>query len=160
MNLSLDERSYEIFLNMYFTTRSFQEVKNLVSQMKSKQVPFTTRASMVVIKTAMKTNSFDDAMECFRELKKIWTVESLSSTPSSAPAHIVAQLVDMACKEHKLVEFLSELSGLAISEDVVNAMPVECVRQKDVSLTTSVEKFAREQGVKFTDSTYSLLIKG
>merc|ERR1719272_481698 len=120
LNLKMDERSYEVFLNMYFTTRSFQEVNTLVSQMKSKQIAFTTRSSMVVIKTALKMNSFDEAVQSFRELKSTWTAQSLSSTPSMAPSHVVSQLVELACKEHKLSEFLPELGGLSISEDVVN----------------------------------------
>jgi len=156
VNLKMDERSYEVFLNMYFTTRSFQEVKTLVSQMKAKQIAFTTRSSMVVIKTALKTNSFDEAVQCFRELKSTWS----SATPSMAPSHVVSQLVELACKEHKLSEFLSELQGLPISEDVVNTMLSECIRQKDFLLASSVEQLARESGCKFTDATYSLLIKG
>merc|ERR1719440_2019671 len=49
VSLKLDERSYEILLNMYFTTRSFQDVKALVSRMKEQRIAFTSRASMVVI---------------------------------------------------------------------------------------------------------------
>jgi len=159
INLKMDERSYEVFLNMYFTTRSFQEVKTLVSQMKAKQIPFTTRASMVVIKTALKMNSFDEAAQSFRELKSAWTAQNISSTPSMAPTHVVSQLVELACKEHKLSQFLPELHGLCISEDVVNTMLLECIREKDLILASSVEKLAREQAACLTDATYALLIK-
>jgi pentatricopeptide repeat protein len=159
-HLKMDERSYEVFLNMYFTTRSFHEVKSLVSQMKANKIPFTTRSSMVVIKTALKMNSFDDAIQQFRELKSTWTSPSLSTTPSMAPTHVVSQLVELACKEHKLSEFLPELHGLQLSEEVVNTMLLECVRQKDFVLTSSVEKLAREHGTPLADASYALLIKG
>jgi pentatricopeptide repeat protein len=125
--------------------------------MKAKSVAFTTRSSMVVIKTALKMNNFDGAMQQFRELKSVWT--SASSTPSMAPSNVVSQLVELACKEHKLSEFLAELHGLPLSQDVVNTMLLECVRQKDFTLTTSVEKVAREQGEQLSDATYGLLIK-
>ena len=73
VDLKTDERSYEILLNMYFTTRSFQDVKTLVSEMKAKKIPFTTRSSMVVIKTALKSNNFDEAVQHFRDLKATWS---------------------------------------------------------------------------------------
>merc|ERR1719183_625253 len=150
INLKMDERSYEILLNMYFTTRSFQDVKALFLQMKAKQVPFTTRSSMVVIKTALKLNNFDEAVQHFRDLKSTWTAQSLSSSPSMAPSHVVSQLVELACKERKLIDFLSELHGTTISEEVVNTMLLECAKQRDLILTSSVEKLAKEQGVRFT----------
>jgi len=160
IDLKMDQRSYEIFLSMYFTMRSFQEVKTLVSEMKANQIPFTTRATIVIIKTSLKMNNFDEALQHFRELKNIWTAHSLTSTPSMAPRHIVSQLVELACKEHQLGQFLVELRGVPISEEVINVMLMECVRQKDVNLTVQVESLAREQEVPFTDGMYSLLIKG
>jgi len=66
INLKMDERSYEILLNMYFTTRSFEDVKTLASKMKAEKIPFTSRASMTVIKTALKVNNFDEAVQHFR----------------------------------------------------------------------------------------------
>jgi len=155
LNLQMDARTYEIFLNMYFTTRSFQEVKTLSAQMKAKQVSFNSRSAMVVVKTALKMNDLDEALLCFRELKNVGT-----STVSSAPAQIISLLVELACKDHRLGELLVELTGMIISEEVLNSMLLECVRQKDAALTQKVEKFAREQGVRFTDTTYSLLIRG
>jgi pentatricopeptide repeat protein len=156
----MDQRSYEVFLNMYFTTRNFQDVKTLVSEMHANQVPFTTRATIVIIKTALKMNNFEEALQHFRELKKIWNSHSLSQTPSMAPRHIVSQLVELACKEHQLSAFLAELRDVPVSEEVVNVMLLECVRQKDLNLTLTVEQLARDQAIPLTDATYSLLIKG
>jgi len=160
INMKMDERSYEILLNMYFTTRSFQDVKTLASQMKAEKIPFTSRASMAVIKTALKSNNFDEAVQHFRYLKNSWKANGLPSSTSMAPSHVVSQLVELACKEHKLNDFFPELQGITISEEVINTMLLECVRQKDFIMTGSVEKLAREQGTQFTDATYALLIKG
>jgi pentatricopeptide repeat protein len=160
ISLKMDQRGYEIFLNMYFTMRSFQEVKTMVSQMKAKKVPFTTRATIVVIKTALKMNNFEEAVQHFKDLKDIWTAHSVASTPSMAPRHIVSQLVELACKEHQLAEFIPELHNVPINDEVVTVMLHECVRQKDFDLTKMVETLAREQKIDFTDTMYSLLIKG
>lgn len=159
LELKADQRTYEIFLGMHFTTRSFQEVKALVAEMKVNKIPFTTRATIVVIKTALKMNNFEEALENFRELKKVWTAHSVLSTPSMAPRHIVAQLVELACKEHQLAEFLPELRGVPITEEVVIVMLTECIRQKDFSLTRKVQDLAREQNLSFSDSMYALLVK-
>merc|ERR1719313_688327 len=160
MNLDMDECSYEIFLNMYFTTRGFQEVSGLVAQMKAKNINFTPRASAVVIKTALKTGNFEAAVQHFRDLKQSWSSQSLAATSSAAPTQIVSQLVELACREHKLNDFLAELQGAPVSEEAVNIMLQECVRQKDVNMTAVVEKLARDSDVAFTDATYGLLIRG
>jgi len=159
INMKMDERTCEVFLNMYFTTRSFEEVKTLASEMKVKKIAFTTRSAMTCIKTAMKMNSFDDALFYFKESKATWTASNLSSTSSAAPAHVVSQLVELACKAHKLDELIAEIHGMSVSEEVINAMLLECVRHKNLILTQRVEKFAREQGACFTGATYGLLIK-
>merc|ERR1719335_1855502 len=90
--LKMDERSYEIFFGMFFTTCSFQEVRNLVSQMKATQVPFTSRSLMPLIKTALKMGEFDEAMQYFREMKCIWNTQGVPSLSSMVPAHVISQL--------------------------------------------------------------------
>merc|ERR1719387_401414 len=82
LGLKMNERSYEIFLAMFFTTCSFQEVKSLVSEMKAAQIPFTARASMTLVKAALKMNNLDEALQYFRELKKVWLSQGASSSPS------------------------------------------------------------------------------
>jgi len=159
-SLEMDERSYEILLNMYFTTRSFEQVRTLVSQMKAKRMPFTTRSAMTAIKTALKMSNLDEALLYFRELKNTWTAGGLASSPSAAPAQVVSQLVELACKEHKLGELFAELRNMTVSAEVINSMLLECVKQKDIILTQRVEKFAREQEVSFTDATFGLLMRG
>lgn len=161
LELSSDQRTYEIFLGMHFTTRNFQEVKTLVSEMKSRKITLTTRAICVIIKTELKAGNLDQALPHFRDLRNLWVNSGSSNvSPSTAPQHIVSQLVELVCREHRLAEFLPELGGVPISDDTVSIMLTECVRQRDVALTKSVEALARNRGVPLSDMTYTLLIKG
>jgi len=160
LDLGPDQRTYEIFLNMHFTTRSFAEVRALASDMRQKKVPFTTRASLILIKTGLKMGNFEEAMVNFRHLRTSWDSSAASlATPSMAPRHIISQLVELACKEHQLVMILDELENSPITADVADVMLSECVRQKDTQLTNRVERLCRDQGVAFTDTTYSLLVR-
>ncbi|CAE7432375.1 unnamed protein product [Symbiodinium natans] len=155
----LDSRSYEILTNMHFTMRNFELVDLVVAQAKAAQVPLTTRTSIVLIKTALKTQNFKDALDTFRELKSLWTGPAAAG-PSTAPRQIVGHLVDMACKEQKLKLFLPELATVPLSEDAIQAMVAEAVREKDEELLQQVESLAREKGIAFSESTYGLLMKG
>ncbi|CAE7258582.1 unnamed protein product [Symbiodinium necroappetens] len=155
----LDSRSYEILVNMHFTMRNFEMVDLLVAQAKAAKVPLTTRASIVLIKTALKTQNFKDALSTFRELKSLWTGPAAAG-PSTAPRQIVGHLVDMACKEHELKLFLPELATVPLSEDAIQAMVTEAVREKDPELLQQVESLAREKDIAFSESTYGLLMKG
>mmetsp|Transcript_63422 Transcript_63422/g.151587 ORF Transcript_63422/g.151587 Transcript_63422/m.151587 type:complete len:1084 (-) Transcript_63422:132-3383(-) len=156
---ALDSRSYEILMNMYFTMRTFEKVDELVSQAKATKVPLSTRASIVIIKTALKTENFQEALATFRELKSLWSGPA-SMGPSTAPRHIVGQLVDMACKEHELKRFLPELATVPLAEDAVHLMVSEAVRERDLELLEQVEKLARSKDIVFSESTYGMLMKG
>jgi len=156
---SLDSRSYEILLNMQFTMRNFERVDELVAQAKASQVQLTTRGSIVVIKTALKTENFKEALATFRELKSLWSGPAAAG-PSTAPRHIVSHLVDMACKEHELTLFLPELATVPLSEDAVHLMVSEAVRERDEELLQKVECLAREKEIAFSESTYGMLMKG
>jgi len=159
MGLKPDQRTYEILLTMQFTTRNFTEVRTLLSTMHSRGISLTTRSTIVAVKAALKTGSFEEATRHFRQLKALWSGLSDGATPSTAPRHIVSQLVELACREHQLGEFLPLLEGVPVSEDAVSSMLSECIRRKDPALTSKVEKLVREQGHQLSDATYTLLVK-
>lgn len=160
MGLKEDQRTCEILLTMQFTTRNFAEVRRLLGVMQSEGLPLTTRATIVAVKTALKTGSFDDATLHFRSLKALWAnLTGDAATASTAPRHIVSQLVELACREQQLGSFLPLLEGVPVSDDAVAAMLSECVRRKDPSLTSKVEKLVRGQGHQLSDATYTLLVK-
>lgn len=133
-SLDMDERSYKIFLNMYFVMRNFQEVMALARDMKYKRVLFTVRCSTVITKTALKMGMFEDAMHAFRDLRNTWTAADVGSTPSLGPAQIMTELVELACKEHRLGELIPDMADFIISEPLVNTMLSECLRQKNVTM--------------------------
>lgn len=151
VGLAMDPRSYEIFLNVYFTTRSFPEVKRCLNEMRTRKIPLTTRAAIVAIKTALKTNDLAEAIRQFRELKLLWIGSSPAVTTSLAPKHVVIQIVELACREHQLGDFMPELTDVPITEEVMNLMLNECVRQKDLCLAQEVEQLGRKQGLAFSD---------
>eukprot|EP00933_Yihiella_yeosuensis_P072710 TRINITY_DN811_c0_g2_i1.p1 TRINITY_DN811_c0_g2~~TRINITY_DN811_c0_g2_i1.p1 ORF type:complete len:1116 (-),score=308.71 TRINITY_DN811_c0_g2_i1:300-3647(-) len=161
LELKPDARTCELLLSMHFTTRNFAEVKRLVEEMKKSNVPLTVRSTVTVIKAALKESNFNDAMVHFKQLRKVWeNYGEAKDTPSMAPQHIISQLVDTACKEHMLTDFLPLLSGVPLNNEVVGTMLSECIRQKDARLAGKVEHLAREQsGFKFSENGYSLLIK-
>merc|ERR1719161_3200484 len=152
-----DPRMYEILLNTYFTLRNFTEVKALVAEMKREKVPITVRAGIVVLKTALKMNNFEEALTCFRELRCGWQD---CTSESTSQRHLLSQLVELACKEHRLASFLPELEGMPLTEEIVHMLLAECARQTDTSLTQRVEELARKHGVIFSDQSYGLLVRG
>ena len=155
-----DAVTYEMLLSMHFTTRNFAEVKRLTEEMTEAKVPLTVRATVVVIKAALKDGNLNSAMTHFGRLKKVWEKGGeAGGTPSMAPQHIIAQLVDAACKDRQLTDFLPLLAGVPLNDEVVGTMLAECLRQKDSGLASKVERLAREQKLKFSDTTYSLLVK-
>jgi len=103
-------------------------------------------------------SNFDEALVCFRELRSMW--QDVPPSESTAQRHLVSQLAELACKEHRLEKLLPELTGTLLTEEVVHMLLVESARQNDTSLTQHVEKLAREHGVTFSDQTYGLLVKG
>jgi|EP00927_Polykrikos_kofoidii_P041288 pentatricopeptide repeat protein len=156
--LTWDARTYEAFLSMRFTLRHFAEVNALVSEMKGKKIPLTSRSTITIFKTALKTGDFEQARLHFRELKATWAAHA--NSPSTASHHLAAQFVELACKEHQLRELIPELVEAPLPIEAVNTMLQECVRKRDPSLTHMVEQLARAHDVPFSERAYSLLLKG
>mmetsp|Transcript_9414 Transcript_9414/g.29064 ORF Transcript_9414/g.29064 Transcript_9414/m.29064 type:complete len:1016 (-) Transcript_9414:212-3259(-) len=158
VNIQPDGHTYEILMHMHFTTRNFTEVKRLGQEMETNKVPVTTRTSIIVIKTALKMNDFEEAARYFGDLKAMWTHNE--ATPSTAPRHIISQVIELACKDHQLAEFLPLLDGVPLSDEVAATMLTECARQKDADLTLKVERLIRARGVPFPSALYGPLVKG
>mmetsp|Transcript_43450 Transcript_43450/g.97868 ORF Transcript_43450/g.97868 Transcript_43450/m.97868 type:complete len:1003 (-) Transcript_43450:52-3060(-) len=158
--LKHDAKTYEIFLNSYFMVRNFDTITTMVAQMKAENITPTTRSMLVIIKTALKTSRLHEALEVFRQLKSMWIDAASSGTASAAPRNILMQLIELTCKEQQLGDFLPEFEEVPLPEEAVNVMLSAAIKQKDLNLAQRVEKLARAQGLPFSDTTYSLLIKG
>eukprot|EP00449_Zooxanthella_nutricula_P055790 CAMPEP_0198572264 /NCGR_PEP_ID=MMETSP1462-20131121/111593_1 /TAXON_ID=1333877 /ORGANISM="Brandtodinium nutriculum, Strain RCC3387" /LENGTH=434 /DNA_ID=CAMNT_0044303415 /DNA_START=102 /DNA_END=1403 /DNA_ORIENTATION=- len=164
MNLQPDHRTYEVLLAMQFSMRNFSQVRALLGEMGEKGIRMTTRARVVATKTMLKAGSFEEAAHHFRELSSLWEcgadgTSAATTTPSAAPQHIVAQLVELACRDHSLSQLLPMLEGVPVSEEAVATMLSECVRRKDTALTAKVEQLVRARGHTLSDATYTLLVK-
>jgi pentatricopeptide repeat protein len=160
LDMAMDSKTYEIFLTMHSTTRSFTEIQRLVSEMQDRGVEFSAKASVAVIKAALQSSAFEMALKFFAELKASWATSSEQESSSWAiPRHVMTQLVELACKEHHLQHFLPELQDVPLPEEAINAMLTECIQLNDSEMARSVETLARAQLNPLPDSTYSLLIK-
>lgn len=160
LSISPDEKTFEILLGLSFTTRNFREVHRLIAKMKSLTIGLTTRATVTVIKTALKTGDVGGAMGYFDTLKSAWQgCKEKGGTLSGAPKQIVYQLVEMVCKEHQLVEFVPMLVDVPLTEEIVAVMLMEAARQKDLQLAKKVEELALEQNVQFSENTTCWLLK-
>lgn len=159
ISISPDEKTFEIILGLNFTTRNFREVQRLETEMKKMKVGLTTRATVTIIKTALKTGDFAGAMSYFNTLKSAWQGSDKGGTLSGAPKQIVSQLVEMACKDHQLGEFIPLLADVPLTDEVVGVMLLEAGRQKDLELARKVEAMATAQNIKFSENTNCLLLK-
>jgi hypothetical protein len=57
IDLKPNQRTYEIFLTMHSTTRSFPDVHRLVNEMSENGVELTVQATLAVIKSAMQASA-------------------------------------------------------------------------------------------------------
>merc|ERR1719487_2984132 len=112
LGLKQDERTYEILLTMHASTRGFAEVRDLVSEMRANNIEFSTRSSIALVKVALQTGNFDEAKEHFSAVKASRDAQG----QWAVPRHVVAQVVELACKEHQLEQFLPELNDVPLPE--------------------------------------------
>lgn len=160
LGLEPDTKTFEILLHIRFTTRDFAEVSRLVAQMEASKVPMSARASLIAVKTALKTGDLEQAVRLFMSFKTEWDRgDEASSSPSTAPRHILAQIVELACKEHQLGTALPLLQGSPLSDEAITAMLTECARKKDPELSEQVERLVRSQRTTLTDAMYALIVR-
>lgn len=168
LGLTMDERTYEIFLNMHFTMRHFTEVEACATEMESKQISFTTRSKMIMFKVATKVGKLDRAKTRLRDLKITLSGQGLSfssfkfgasGSASLAPSNALSDFVDLACKEHRLGETIGDLRDLTLPKEVVHRMLSECAKQQDSQLACLVEQFMKDQDMPFDDTAYSFLVR-
>mmetsp|Transcript_53895 Transcript_53895/g.157224 ORF Transcript_53895/g.157224 Transcript_53895/m.157224 type:complete len:1072 (-) Transcript_53895:98-3313(-) len=158
LDLEADCSTYEVVMQMHFTTRSFDEVSSLWQRMQSAGVAPTRRTSLVLLKAALQLGRLDDALERWREVG----AGGLGSlTASAAPRHIAGQLVDLACREHRVEAVLEELEAqsMPLSTEMLNSMLADVWRVKDQDAMARVERLFQAQGVEKNGRTYSLLVR-
>jgi pentatricopeptide repeat protein len=158
MRLSADSVTYEILIQMYFTTRSFDQVRELSKEMTLQKVPATSKTSLVMLKTALSLGKLDDAIRWYKEVTS--TTSKLPSI-SQAPRHLSVQLAELACREHRLELVLEELESgrMCLSPDMLNAMLNECLRSKDRKQIDRLDRLVANSQVEKSARTFHLLVK-
>mmetsp|Transcript_13933 Transcript_13933/g.32684 ORF Transcript_13933/g.32684 Transcript_13933/m.32684 type:complete len:1078 (-) Transcript_13933:138-3371(-) len=156
LDLKADAGTYELLLQMHFTTRGFEEVGALACEMKSKGITPTRRSSLVLLKTALQLGRLDEAVQRYREVSA-----GGIATASAAPKHIAAQLVELACREHRLevVLTLLEAQSMTLTAELLNVMLTESSRTKDQDFVNRLEELASKHGVEKNGRTYGLLVR-
>mmetsp|Transcript_66780 Transcript_66780/g.159765 ORF Transcript_66780/g.159765 Transcript_66780/m.159765 type:complete len:1049 (-) Transcript_66780:193-3339(-) len=148
-------RTFDIILAMHFSTRNFDEVEEAAARMKRAKITPSQRANLVLLKTALRTSKLQNALEHFAAIASAKSV-------SPPPAHVTAQLVEMACREQetsKVLDVLEKFAAAQVPVDAVNGLLTEGQRLGDFGLINRVLDLARSRGTALNARSYQLLIK-
>uniref|UniRef100_A0A7S4Q7H1 Pentatricopeptide repeat-containing protein-mitochondrial domain-containing protein n=1 Tax=Alexandrium monilatum TaxID=311494 RepID=A0A7S4Q7H1_9DINO len=156
LGLKPDCGTYDLLMQMHFTTRSFEEVSALLQQMRDAGIEPSRRTSLVLLKVALQLGHLDEALEHYREV-----LAGGAPTASTAPRHLAAQLVDLACREHRVQVVLTafEKQFAPLTAETLNAMLAECLRARDQEMVRRLERLCANQAVEKNGRTYSLLVR-
>jgi pentatricopeptide repeat protein len=158
LNLHADTYTYEVLIGMYFSTRAFGDVRRLSTEMSEKGLVSTQRTNLTLLKTALQNSELDNALKYLREIS---SSSGSLDTASLAPTHIMAQLVELACREHRVELVVDELESgrVPLTTEVLNAVLGETAKSKNAVLTRRIEELAAKQGTEKNGRTYQLLTK-
>jgi len=158
LDLAADSLTYEILIHMYFTTRSFDQVRSLGKEMASVKVAPTAKTSLVMLKTALSAGNLDDAIYYYKEVS---AATSAVPTASQAPRHLATQLAELACRDHRLDLVLDHLDSgrMALTSDMLTTMLAECLRSKDQRQSERLETIVTKSDVEKTGRTFHLLMR-
>jgi len=157
--LSPDSKTFEILIQMRFTTRSFDEVSALVKQMKTEAVAPTRRTTVMLLKTALHTGKLDEALDYYSGISA--SAQDMPQTASEAPTYLATQLVDLACRMHRPDAVLPDLESgkVPLTTEMVNALLAECSRTHNSELVSRVEGLAARLSVGRDGRTYQVLVR-
>jgi len=158
LGLQADAQTFEILIHMHFTTRSFKEISALATQLKSDCVTPSQHTTLMLLKSALHTGNLDEALECYRSVAP--PDEAMPPTVSEAPAHIAAQLVELACRLHRAETVLPDLesSKMPLTTDMVNMLLTESSHARNADLHARVEMLATNLRVGRNGRTYERLV--
>eukprot|EP00929_Paragymnodinium_shiwhaense_P013910 TRINITY_DN121759_c0_g1_i1.p1 TRINITY_DN121759_c0_g1~~TRINITY_DN121759_c0_g1_i1.p1 ORF type:complete len:1113 (+),score=272.65 TRINITY_DN121759_c0_g1_i1:197-3535(+) len=127
LGLAANAGTYEALLHMYFSIRSFKDVERVVKEMQSKGIVPTARSNVPLMKTALQLGQLEDALRYHRLFRTATAGGLPQPTASTAPLHLAAQLVDLACREKKICLLIDEMEkgGLVLTTESQNALLYE-----------------------------------
>jgi len=155
LNISMDERSYDILMTMHFATRNFKEVQSLSCEMDSKGHTPSICARLVLLKTALRTGNLQEAIVQHK------AVTSSPSGRGTTPSHLSAQLVELGCREHDASSVLTvlEQSDVQLTTDALNALLAESVRPDGPEISARVAALASRCSASLNGRSFQMLIK-
>jgi len=162
LGFEANAKTYDTLLTMHFATRGFSQVSAVSSEMEQKGVLATSHAKLVILKTALRVGDLDEALKWFRACIVENGDGSHHINASAGAAHITMQLVELGCREHRIVSVLDELDrgNVQFTGDLVNLLLAECAKEQDRELAVRVEKAVRANGKNLLNSRcYLSLIK-
>jgi pentatricopeptide repeat protein len=160
LEVTPDSLTYEILIHMYFTTRSFDQVRTLCKEMGTKKMPPTAKTSLVMLKTALSAGQLDEAIKHYKEVSAAAAASPVASA-SQAPRHLAVQLAELACREHRLDVVLEQLESgrMPLTADMLNAMLTEALRTKDRQQADRLESLITKGTIEKNGRTFHLLMK-
>jgi len=114
---------------------------------------------LTTISQALQKENIDEILQTFNELKDYWDSSGNSSAIQQHKIHVMAQVVHLACKKHRLNQLMPLLVGMDINEELINVMLTECITTGDLESAKLVEWIARANQAPLEDSTCVLLLK-
>jgi pentatricopeptide repeat protein len=116
VNITRDARTYEILLTMHAAKQNAAKAKEVMEEMRVSGISFTPCALAAVLTMALQLNNLDMSLKAFTKLKASWDVRSTWAVSPFAlqrhKARLLAQLVELACREHKLCEVIPLLKDM------------------------------------------------
>lgn len=157
MGIHPDSHTFEMLMQMQFAVRNFKEVSQLSEKMDALKVMPTARINIILLKTAIQAGKLDESLRRFKQV----SFDTGVATISAAPKHLVAQLVDLACREGRVDVVLAQLDDreIHLSTELVNSLLAEGAKLKDSRIIERVKEIAASQGVELNGRSYQMLAR-
>lgn len=132
--------------------------EQLIAKMQANTFEIIAQARMAVLTKALQEDDVDETLRIFIELKDSWELPG-TFTVQQDKMKVLAQVVSLACKTHRLDQLLPALVGMEISEETIQTMLTECISTRDIKSAELTEWIARAHHCQLAVFTYVLLIK-
>jgi len=162
MKITMDSRTYEIMLTMHSATGNLAKTQEMVTEMNTKDVVFTPRATVAVLTMGLQTSNADVVLKAFLKLKPSW--DERDTWPVSMFAldrhkiNVLMQVVTLACQKLKVCELSSALDGMTVPEDVLNALLSQISLLSDDELALSIQVLEKGGKSLEADPIYNTLM--
>mmetsp|Transcript_150261 Transcript_150261/g.260294 ORF Transcript_150261/g.260294 Transcript_150261/m.260294 type:complete len:1030 (-) Transcript_150261:65-3154(-) len=156
--LTPDVQLGSLVLRGYFDAKAMEPFADFLRELDEMKVSATS-LNLLALKGALRTGDLEAAMSRFQAMRALWQGPD-GCTPSSAPARLLEQLVQLAASHGALPKLLAQVAQPRLSSSVLEALLVEAVRRREAAVLEEGEKLAREQGLSLSAAAYESLLRG